>query len=289
MCGMNMAKIQEMEAMNRRTVVWVSAGAASGVAKVISLGMGTQSSAMYLMSSMGVLPRADIAIFADTGAEHPKTIEYAKWLIDWQKKNDGIPIYVASYRDIMSDIMSGKNSTGQRWASIPAFSEGGGMIRRQCTSEYKIRQVIKKLREVYKLKPRARMLPTEMWIGITREEASRMKPSQFFNIENCYPVIENRRGELMSWMSSQGFPLPVKSSCVFCPYQSNKRWRDMRDNFPETFSEAVKVDDRIRDLSKKGVKEKIYLHRSLRPIKEIDFDDNQIDMFGNECEGHCGL
>ena len=250
--------------------------------------MGTQSSALYLMSCLGVIERADFAIFADTGAEHPETLEYAKWLLNWQKENSGIPIYVATYRNIMNDIMNGENSTGQRWASIPAFSEGGGMVRRQCTMEYKIAQVNKKLREVYGLKPRARMLPTEMWIGITREEASRMKPSQNFNITNMYPIIEYRRGELMSWMAKQGFPLPVKSSCIFCPYQSNSRWNNMKNEYPDTFDQAVKVDERIRDLSKKG-KGKLYLHRSLIPVSEINFNNDQMDMFGNECEGHCGL
>jgi len=37
--------------------------------KVISLGLGVQSTALYYMSSMGELPRADYAIFADTGGE----------------------------------------------------------------------------------------------------------------------------------------------------------------------------------------------------------------------------
>ena len=39
--------------------------------KVISLGVGIQSTAVYLMSSIGYkIPRADVAIFADPGAEH---------------------------------------------------------------------------------------------------------------------------------------------------------------------------------------------------------------------------
>ena len=43
--------------------------------KVISLGLGVQSTALYLMSSSGAVERADYAIFSDPGAEHPKTYE----------------------------------------------------------------------------------------------------------------------------------------------------------------------------------------------------------------------
>ena len=61
--------------------------------KVISLGMGVQSTALYLMSSMGYkVPRADFAIFADPQAEHPKTYKILDWLLDWKEKNNGIEI-----------------------------------------------------------------------------------------------------------------------------------------------------------------------------------------------------
>ena len=41
--------------------------------KIISLGLGIQSTAMYLMSSLNYIDRADYAIFADPGAELPDT------------------------------------------------------------------------------------------------------------------------------------------------------------------------------------------------------------------------
>lgn len=43
--------------------------------KIISLGLGVQSTALYYMSSMGELPRCNYAIFVDTGKEKKKTIE----------------------------------------------------------------------------------------------------------------------------------------------------------------------------------------------------------------------
>ena len=41
--------------------------------KIISLGLGIQSTAMYIMSTLGDIDRADYAIFADPGAELPDT------------------------------------------------------------------------------------------------------------------------------------------------------------------------------------------------------------------------
>jgi hypothetical protein len=44
---------------------------------VLSLGMGVQSTAIYLMSSLGELPRLDFAVFADTGRE-----KLREWRLD---------------------------------------------------------------------------------------------------------------------------------------------------------------------------------------------------------------
>ena len=52
--------------------------------KIQSNGMGTQSFAMYLMSSMGVLPRFDYSIFVDTGLEKPRTYQMLSWLQGWR-------------------------------------------------------------------------------------------------------------------------------------------------------------------------------------------------------------
>ena len=92
--------------------------------KIISLVLGVQSTAVYLMSSMGYkLPRADYAVFADPQAEHYKTYELLEWLKDWQKKNDGIEIIVNKDHNIKKDVFAGENKSGGKWATIPAFGE----------------------------------------------------------------------------------------------------------------------------------------------------------------------
>lgn len=257
--------------------------------KVISLGLGVQSTAVYMMSSLGRLPRADHAVFADPAAELPRTYEILEYLKDWAKYNDGIPIHVTREKNLLQDILKGTNSTGQKFASIPAFSESGGMVRRQCTSEYKIQPVMKKIRELHGLKFRQRMPKTEVWLGISLDEIQRMKVSQLPRVDYYYPLIEERmsRGDCYKFFKEKNFPIPDKSSCVFCPYHSDKNWKDLKENHPEQWDQCIEVDEAIRDSSKRGLNDKMYLHKSLIPLKDIEFADQQ-ELFMCE-EGFCGL
>ena len=257
--------------------------------KIISLGLGVQSTAMYFLSSVNMIERADHAIFADPGAELPRTYEILEMLQDWAKYNNGIPIHVTNERNLLQDIMKAQNSRGVRWASIPAFTESGGMIMRQCTGEYKIQPVIKKVRELHGLKPRQRMPKTEMWLGITLDEIQRMKISQLPRIDYIYPLIEQRmsRSDCMKTFKRFNFPIPPKSSCVFCPYHSDKNWKEIKEKLPEEWEKCVEIDNTIRDATKKGLNDKLYLHRSLTPLEKVQFADQQ-ELFMCE-EGFCGL
>ena len=40
------------------------------------------------------------------------------------------------------------------------------------------------------------------------------------------------------------------------------------------------------DISLKGIP---YLHRSLKPLDEVYLQEDQGNLFENECEGHCGI
>ena len=260
--------------------------------KIISLGAGVQSTTLYLMSSVGDLPRADHAIFADPGAEHPETYKLLGWLRAWQEKHGGIPIHHLRDKNLYADLVNRTNSTGQRFAPVPAVTAGGnGRLRRQCTKEYKIEPIIRKIREIYGLRPRQRMKETEIWLGISLDEIERMKESRLPSIQYQYPLIEKEmtRGGCMKWLRRHGFPVPVKSSCVFCPYQSDARWKHLKLNHPQQWDKDVLVDRPIRDSSKRGVNDPIFLHRSGIPLETVVFG-NQLDLFTEECEeGYCGI
>ncbi len=113
--------------------------------KVLSLGLGVQSTALYFMSSLGELPRVDVAIFADLGREKRKTYEYLDYLLKWKEQNDGIEIIVVKKKNLFQHLLETVNSSGNRFAAIPAFTKNDdgtiGMLKRQCTGEYKISEL----------------------------------------------------------------------------------------------------------------------------------------------------
>ena len=227
--------------------------------KVLALGMGMQSTALYMMSSLGDFERADVAIFSDPMAEHKKTYELLEWLLDWQKKNDGIPIEVVS-TNLYQDILDGVNKNGHKFVSIPAFGKDK-IIKRQCTYDYKIGPVEKKVREIYGLKKHKRMPMTEMWLGITIDEAQRFKLSQKPRIVNRYPFLElmMNRGDCRAYMEDNGFPVPIKSACVFCPFHSNAQWKDLKMNYPDEWKKIIEIDDAIRMTAFGGGCQNLYI------------------------------
>ena len=255
---------------------------------IISLGMGTQSTAMYFMSSKGEIRRADYAIFADPGGEHPETDEYLIFLKNWQSANNGIPIIHLKEKNLLNDLLN-ENSTGRPFVFIPVYTKPKGQLRRQCTSEYKIQPIIKKIRELYGLKKRQWLPKTNVWIGYTIDEYLRVKDSPNKRIVRQYPLIDKgmKKIDCIRYFKEKGLPVPVKSACTFCPYQTDSRWADLQLNYPHAWDMAVKVDESARNSTKKGIKEPVYLHKSLKPLREIKFDKT-IDMFEEiEDDDHC--
>ncbi len=250
---------------------------------IVSLGVGVQSSAMLLMAMTGhIKPKPEVAIFADPGWESESTYNYLSYL----KKISTIPIIVTNNGNIRKSLINSNN----RFASLPFFTENGGLGRRQCTNEYKIVPTIRAIRKYLNYDKNQRVKhKVNLWLGISTDESIRMKPSRTSWITNTYPLIDKRlnRSQCISWLKTNNFNIPTKSSCIGCPFHSDTTWLDMKNNQPSEFVDAVLVDKALRIDSK--FKQKQYLHRSCIPLNDVDFNENQTDLFGNECEGHCGL
>lgn len=256
--------------------------------KIISLGAGVQSTVMALMAEHGELEKPDCAIFADTGWEPAAVYKH----LDWLESVLSFPVYRVSAGNIKTDTENGCNSTGQRYAAMPFFLGAGGMGRRQCTSEYKIKPIIKKVRELCGLKPRQRAggLMVRQWIGITTDEIQRMKMAHQRWILNEWPLIDQRmsRGDCIAWFNRRypGRAL-AKSSCIGCPYHSDHEWRQLT---PMEFEEACAFDDAVR--RHKDMEQQQFLHAARIPLREVDFsvaaDYGQLS-FMDECDGMCGV
>lgn len=252
--------------------------------RVISLGAGVQSSAMALMFARGDFgPMPDCAIFADTQAEPAHVYQ---WL-DALEMQLPFPLYRVTRGNLEQDVLTGYNK-------LPFYIKGDnreGMLRRQCTQDYKLQPLRKKVRALLAERGETQ---ADMYIGISLDEAIRMRTSDVKYVRNVYPLIDARltRHDCINWMLGRGFPMPMKSACYFCPFADDNRWREMKLMQPQEFAKAVKFDETART-SLKGVRGAAYLHRSCVPLGEVDLrnaaDFGQIDAFGNECEGMCGV
>jgi hypothetical protein len=274
---------------------------------ILNLGAGIQSTTVYLMSMEGRLPKFDAAIFADTKAEPEAVYSHLRWL----QSLNGPPILVRSKGSLTADLQRGKNSTGGRFASIPAFTAafaGGavGRTQRQCTKEYKIEVIERAIRrEVIGLKPRQR-IPKDVTIvqyyGISWDERGRATRIYERSLERqwlkvSFPLFDIIQPPMTRWQCSEYLATRVphevvKSACVFCPFRSDDEWRKIKAN-PKDWKRAVSVDQAIRDPKNafnRKVDEGLYLHRSAQPLVQIDFISRQEDFgFQNECDGVCGV
>ena len=275
---------------------------------ILNLGAGVQSTALYLLDADGELKdelgiKFTHAIFADTQEEPDSVYEHLEWL----ESLGGVPILKGTAGSLGDDVLSGDNSTGQKFVSIPAFQkhEDGsvGQMRRQCTSEYKITVVEQSLRrDVFGLKKRQRIpknITFTQYMGFSYDEPGRAVRCkgrlQIRGWQVSFPLIDMQwnRHDCIRYLEGRVPHNVPRSACVFCPYRSDRSWLNLKENDPTGFARAVEVDEGLR---KSGVvlhrdeNGGIYLHRSCKPLKDANLgqDQGQLDFMA-ECEGGCGL
>ena len=196
-------------------------------------------------------------------------------------------------------------SSNPSFVDLPVYlkarnGEGDGIGRRQCTEHYKIAPVRRKIRELLGLRKGQRVpsdTAVELWLGISTDEAIRMKPSRDRWMTNRFPLIDagmSRRDCIDCWTARYDRPLE-RSACVACPFQSRQRWVQTKRRWPELFAEAVEIDANMR--RRLAFAKEPYLHPRRIPLDQaVNRDeahlghDGESDGFvGNECEGHCGV
>lgn len=282
---------------------------------VLNLGAGVQSSTLALMSHRGIGVKFDYAIFADTQEEPRAVYDHLEWLTN--EVAPSFPVMVRTAGKLGNDLIDGgsRRSSGTKgFASIPAFTsarpgKAEGMVRRQCTKEYKTEVVERTIRrEILGLSKGERVLPDvriHQYLGLSYDEPGRIirVKARFQEIrwaEAHFPLFDmemTRRG-CVSWLQKR-FPDRVipRSACVFCPYHDNREWRAIKEGNPEDWKRAVAIDEALRGeaLAARNLVQKLYVHRSCVPLAEADLRDvddrrgQQLFGFTQECEGMCGL
>jgi hypothetical protein len=249
--------------------------------RILSLGAGVQSTTLLLMACEGSLPKPDYAIFADTGWE-PRRVYDHLGKVTAHAAAAGIPVLRVSKGNLRTDAID----PDHRYASIPYFVRNPdgteGMGRRQCTPEYKLAPIRRKIRELLgATPPDFRRVPKgracEQWVGFSTDEIGRVSDGyQVSYLTTRYPLLDlgMSRKDCERWLRSRGWASVAKSACIGCPYHGNRAWRDLRDNHPDEWADAIAFDEAIRKGGAHGLPldGEAFLHRSRVPLAIAPID-----------------
>lgn len=253
--------------------------------RILSLGGGTQSCALALMSARGDLPRLDHVVFADTQGELPETYEYLDFL-KWELEVAKIPLHIVTagslYEALMQPGPTSNNPTPPAHVLNPDGTKGRiGQYR--CSYDFKRRIISRQVKALCGGRGAWKRSNVEQWIGFSLDETGRMKPAdecrcghkrvsrgrksreyvRVHTSEGCtkcactaydpwqvnrWPLIEMemKRGDTIRWFTEHGYPVPPRSACWFCPNSGNERWQSLKGEHPDLFEEACVLDETIR-------------------------------------------
>jgi hypothetical protein len=224
------------------------------------------------MSALGELEPLDVAIHSDTGYEHKSTYAFAEKWTPWLQKH-GVPL-VTTHAD------------SNRLTNIPAFTRIGsrdGQIRRQCTSDWKVRPFRRVVRALLPSHGHA-----EIWLGISADEFHRARDSGVKYLRNRYPLLELNidRAGCIAWLTSHGLEVPSKSACVFCPYQNRASFARLKRDGGRDWAVAVAADEEIRNARPLG---QLFVHPDRVPLIEaVDIpEDHGYVQTSFDPEGRC--
>jgi len=190
---------------------------------IISFGAGQNSTAMIILMKNQNFPITEI-IYAETGNEMPETYVFLEHFKLWCKNNNLKFTEVKSHLGTLKDFYYMNKIIPYR-------------MFRSCTHKFKIIPIDKYIQNTYGKKTKI-----NMYMGISYEEQHRMdkirgrKPITYF-----FPLVKQKidREKCVEIIKAEGLPVPVKSGCYFCPFQTKKSWRKLYESHPELFKLSV--------------------------------------------------
>ena len=236
----------------------------------ISFGGGVNSVAMMLYLYSEDPGRTDFeSVFVDHGTDYPMTYDYLEMFQKYLKDEGYPPITVIRPKE--------KNLYDYCFEHrmVPSIHP------RWCTRQFKI----KPLFDYYKK-------PCFQMIGIDAGESKRARISVEDGVENRYPLIElniNREecSQLIKW---HNIPIPPKSGCFICPYQTPYQWRELRFNHPDLFCRAEQLEKRNMEYRISKGKKPMYLSPRKASLRAV-VEETQAQIFEQDeyppCQ--CGL
>lgn len=235
--------------------------------QVWSCGGGTQSAAIAALIVQGRLPKPDIALMIDTEREKSSTWEYLEAVLRPNLLVVGVEITVVKKSLFTTcDLYSGDKVQPVKLL-LPMYTTQAGnakpsKLHTYCSNEWKQRVAMRYLRSIG-------VKQCTNWLGMSVDEASRLKDSPHRWIEYAYPLahtIPTTRAECVQIVHEIGWPPAPRSACKMCPNMRYDEWYDMYWNHPSDFVEAVEIEKQVR-----VVDPHVFLYMTGVPLSEVDF------------------
>ena len=267
---------------------------------------GRQSSALLWMVIRGEIetPKNFVVINANPGMERGETYRYQAMMAD-ECKRAGLEVFNATGPNLYSDIVN-IPADATRLDNPPYWTKGRkgriGRLVQKCTKHYKIAPMDRVVRQILfdrfgisKKSGRLGNNIVEKWIGFSADEERRITDSHTKYVYFRYPLAEMGMDidDVMKWYRDAGIsPPPLRSMCNACFAHGLRSLKDMYDNHPGDWAQAVAVDDSIRDWKQIGVDEPCYVSSTLIPLRvlaENDFrtGDELTDELNTCDSGYC--
>lgn len=270
----------------------------------LSFSGGRGSTCLLAMVLDGVIPRPDnfVVLNADPGMENTETYSVvASYEAEcaWQ----GIP-FLRVKRDLYGEILALKGSKKTRFDTPPLWTKDPltgkkGRLLQNCTAAYKIAPMDRALRlwmdETLGVPKKSKNIGTgtvAKWIGFSEDEWHRVKTPRVKYVVFEYPLIDRRMKDidLNTYLLESGRAIPPRSVCSGCYANDVGYFKQMFAERPDNWSQAVAVDEAIRDLTQIGVRHECFVSSTLIPLRvmaAMNFENLQDQELVACHTGHC--
>jgi hypothetical protein len=218
---------------------------------ILSFGAGVNSVALMIRLLQTEEP-LDEVVFADTGAELPETYAYLPVVEDYLKRHH-VPFR------ILTAQVRGRDLYHTCWERkvIPSA------VWRWSTRDFKVRPIHRHYRSLD--------AHINQYLAIAYDELERMKMSRVSYVTNLYPLVDERitRAGCIDLIQQAGLPLPAKSGCFFCPFNSLDRWRWLLENHPDLYEKAILLEENTKHFPSQRLTDQIFRHRNRVTLRQL--------------------
>jgi hypothetical protein len=198
---------------------------------ILSSGAGVNSTALLLFLVENKFP-IDFVVFADTGDEMPETYAYIKKIKRYlkTKRIQFKEVRVRNNESLSERCLRRRVIPSQMW--------------RWCTRDLKVIPIYAFYRSLKS--------HIYQYVGIDYDEVRRMKDSKADYVTNVYPLVDYKIGreECIRLIKKAGLPVPVKSGCYFCPFNTIERWAELYERHPDLYGKAMKIEETGKHMPK---------------------------------------